>query len=210
MTKTILFDCWGTLIEQGVHSPLKQVKEMLNIQIPFHNYVVRMERAMMTRSFPTLKEAFLSVAKEFNLQPTEEQLDTLIGLWNKSWMLAQPYQEVEEVLRELQKEYTLVLVSNTDNVGVEKVLEKFGLKNYFAAIFFSYQLGNLKTDKKFFYQIFDQLGVHAEDCIMVGDSVQSDIIPAKQLGMRAILVDRKDQRDFPEKIKNLRELNGVL
>src|SRR3989338_67848 len=201
MTKTILFDCWGTLIEQGVHSPLKQVKEMLNIQIPFHNYVVRMERAMMTRSFPTLKEAFLSVAKEFNLQPTEEQLDTLIGLWNKSWMLAQPYQEVEEVLRELQKEYTLVLVSNTDNVGVEKVLEKFGLKNYFAAIFFSYQLGNLKTDKKFFYQIFDQLGVHAEDCIMVGDSVQSDIIPAKQLGMRAILVDRKDQRDFPEKIK---------
>jgi len=210
MTKTILFDCWGTLIEQGVHSPLKQVKEMLNIQIPFHNYVVRMERAMMTRSFPTLKEAFLSVAKEFNLQPTEEQLDTLIGLWNKSWMLAQPYQEVEEVLRELQKEYTLVLVSNTDNVGVEKVLEKFGLKNYFAAIFFSYQLGNLKTDKKFFYQIFDQLGVHAEDCIMVGDSVQSDIIPAKQLGMRAILVDRKDQRDFSEKIKNLRELNGVL
>ena len=210
MTKTLLFDCWGTLIEQGVHSPLKQVKELLHINIPFSHYVIRIERAMMTRTFPTLKDAFLAVAKEFNLQPTEEQLDALIGMWNKSWMLAHPYEEVEEVLRELQKKYVLALVSNTENVGVEKVLEKFGLKNYFSAIFFSYQLGNLKTDRKFFYQVFDQLRVEPENCIMVGDSMQSDIIPARQLGMEAVLVDRKDQRDFPNKIKNLRELEGVL
>ncbi|MBI2666170.1 HAD family hydrolase [Candidatus Woesearchaeota archaeon] len=210
MSKTILFDCWGTLIEQGVHSPLKQVKEILGIKIPFSHYVVRAERVMMTHAFPTLKEAFLAIAKEFNLQPTEEQLDALIGMWNKSWMLAKPYEEVEEVLRELQKNYVLALVSNTDNIGVEKVLEKFGLKSYFAATFYSYQLGNLKTDRNFFYQVFDQLGVEAEDCTMVGDSIQSDIIPTKQLGMQAVLIDRKDQRDFPGKIKDLRELEGVL
>ncbi len=210
MAKAIFFDCWGTLIEQGVHSPLKQVKELLGITIPFSYYVVRMERAMMTRSFSTLREAFLAVAKEFNLQPSEETLNELIGMWNKSWMLAQPYPEVEEVLRELQKSYVLVLVSNTDNFGVEKVLEKFGLRNYFAETFFSYQLGNLKTDKRFFYQIFDRLGLAPEDCVIVGDSMQSDIVPAKQLGMMAVLIDRRDQRDFPTKIKDLRELEDLI
>ena len=48
MVKAILFDFWGTLMEQGVRSPIQHVKNALQIDLPFSEYVVRMERAMMT------------------------------------------------------------------------------------------------------------------------------------------------------------------
>ena len=60
MTKIILLDFWGTLVENGVWSPTKQVRNILGIRMPFPEYVVRMERSMMTKEFSSLK-AFLYV-----------------------------------------------------------------------------------------------------------------------------------------------------
>ena len=68
MVKAILFDFWGTLVENGVHSPIKQVKNILNIRLPFSEYVIRMEKAMMTQEFSSLKDAFIAVGKEFNIE----------------------------------------------------------------------------------------------------------------------------------------------
>ena len=36
MTKAIIFDLWGTLVENGVHSPIKQVKNILS-RLPKEN-----------------------------------------------------------------------------------------------------------------------------------------------------------------------------
>ena len=86
MTKAILFDFWGTLVENGVWSPIKQVRNILEIKLPFPEYVVRMEKAMMTSKFNNLKEAFENVCKEFNLEINNDKIDSLVGMWNKSWM----------------------------------------------------------------------------------------------------------------------------
>lgn len=210
MIKVILFDFWGTLVENGVWSPIKQVKNILKIDLPFSEYVIRMEKAMMTSSFSKLKEAFIAVCREFDLEPEKETIETLVGLWNKNWMLAQPYEEVKEMLQDLQGKYKLVLISNTDNFSVTNVLEKFELKNYFDRIFFSFEVGMIKTDKNFFKHVLDEIRLNIEDCIMVGDSIQSDIMAAKKLGMTAILIDRRNTRDFHPKIKTLKELEKVL
>ena len=155
MVKAILFDFWGTLVENGVWSPLKQVKTILNIRLPFPEYVVRLERAMMTRPFGALKDAFHSVCNEFNINCDQVTIEELIGMWNKSWMLAKPYEETEEVLTKLKKEYKLILVSNTDNIGVDKVLEKYNLRRFFDHIFLSYDVGLLKTDPSFFKKVLE-------------------------------------------------------
>ncbi|MBS3126746.1 HAD family hydrolase [Candidatus Woesearchaeota archaeon] len=210
MVKAILFDFWGTLVENGVWSPLKQVKTILNIRLPFPEYVVRLERAMMTRPFGALKDAFHSVCNEFNINCDQVTIEELIGMWNKSWMLAKPYEETEEVLTKLKKEYKLILVSNTDNIGVDKVLEKYNLRRFFDHIFLSYDVGLLKTDPSFFKKVLEESKIRAGECMMVGDSIQSDILAAEQVGMRAILVDRKNSREHQPKISNLREIEGIL
>ena len=210
MVKAILFDFWGTLVDNGVASPIKQVKDILGIRMPFSAYVVRMEGAMMTRKFDTLRNAFDAVAKEFRMRYSDEQMEELIGIWNKSWMLAQRYEELATILEQLQKKYTLVLVANTDNFSVPGVIEKLGWSRFFAQQFFSYELGELKTDADFLYRVLDTLKLKVEDCVMVGDSIHSDMMAAKQIGMKAILMDRKNMRDFEQKITNLSELEGVL
>jgi HAD superfamily hydrolase (TIGR01549 family) len=208
--KALLFDFWGTLVEQGVRSPLQQAQEILDIRLPFSDYVVRMEKAMMTKPFAELKEAFAAVCQEFGHTCSEEQLEQLVGLWNKSWMLAQPYEETLEILAALKQRYRLILVSNTDNVSVTRVLEKFQLAAWFERKFLSFELGLLKTDQTFFSHLLDECGLAIEDCVMVGDSLQSDIMPAKKIGMKAVLVDRRNKRDFTPKIINLRELEPLI
>jgi len=210
MKKAILFDFWGTLVENGVWSPIKQVRNILRIRLPFPEYVVRMEKAMMTSSFKTLKEAFEAVCDEFNIEPQQFLLDKLVGMWNKSWMLAKPYPEVEEVLQKLSKDHTLILVSNTDCFSVSNVLDKFGLKDYFNYLYLSYDLGKIKTDEEFIKHILQELDLKPSECLMVGDSIQSDMEAAEKAGVEAVLVDRRDTREFNRKIKSLKEVENYL
>jgi len=210
MVKAILFDFWGTLVENGVRSPVKQVRHILDIRLPFPEYVVRMERAMMTGKFTALKDAFENVCQEFNLECNEEILEKLVGMWNKSWMLAHPYEEVVEELEKLKKEYQLILISNTDNFSVNNVLEKYDLAKFFDKIFFSYEVQMIKTDKNFLKLVLDEIKLDLNDCVVVGDSIQSDIIPAKRIGMKAVLMDRRNTRDYQPKVLNLKELKEVI
>ena len=210
MVKIIFFDFWGTLMENGVWSPIKQVKTILGIKVPFEDYVVRMEKVMMTASFSSLKEAFKALSTEFEVPCDDEQMDSLIGMWNKSWMLARPYDEVVATLEHLQKNYKLILVSNTDCFSIDSVLNKFALRPYFKEIILSYEIGKIKTDKDFFPSLIARLKVKPEECVMVGDSLQSDIEPAQQAGIKAVLIDRKNRREAELKITNLQELEGVL
>jgi HAD superfamily hydrolase (TIGR01509 family) len=210
MIKVILFDFWGTIVEQGVWSPIKQVRNILNIRMPFSEYVVRMEKAMMTKKFASLKDAFKALCEEFKVEPSEDKLDELVGLWNKNWMLAKPYVEIEALLKSLKKKYKLILVSNAEAVGVENVLEKFNLQEVFDKSFLSYNLGCIKTDPKFLQKVISELGVEVKECLLVGDSIQSDMLPAKNCGMETVLIDRKNSREYPKKIKHLKELSHFL
>ncbi len=210
MTKVLLFDLWGTLVETGISSPTKQVQQTLRINIPFSSYIMNMEQAMMTTPFENLHDAFIAVAQEFKIHPRQEILEHLIGLWNKSWMLAQPYEEVKEMLAQLQKKYRLVLISNTDCFSVPKVLEKYNLNQYFEKQFLSYELGFIKTDERFMQKVLKELNVNLNDCVFIGDSLQSDMAVAQRIGMKHILMDRKNTREFHPKIPSLRELEQQL
>lgn len=209
MTKAILFDFWGTLVENGTRSPIKQVQDILKIELPFSEYVVRLEKAMMTSSFVDLKEAFTAAAKEFDITPSPEQMDQLIGLWNKSWMLAQPYGEVEKMLPLLAEKYQLILVSNTDAFSLTRVLDKFKMEGYFSKKYLSYEEGLLKG-KELLEKIMKENNLSVEDCVLVGDSLDSDIGAAKSAGMKVILMDRRERRQFQPKIKSLREVEKFL
>lgn len=206
MVKVILFDFWGTLVENGIHSPIKQVKDILAIDLPFSEYVVRMERAMMTQKFDSLTNAFEAVCKEFQIEPTSEKIEELVGMWNKSWMLSRPYDEVEQALAQLQSKYRLILISNTDCFSLPRALEKFKLAPYFEKMYLSFEQGILKNDINFLNRVIDELQIPKEDCLVVGDSMESDIVAAQNAGIKAMLVDRRNRRDFNPKVCHLREL----
>jgi HAD superfamily hydrolase (TIGR01549 family) len=210
MVKVILFDFWGTIVENGVWSPTKQIKKILRINTPFSEYVVRMEKAMMTRKFESLKDAFGAVGKEFSIQITQEQMEELIGMWNKNWMLAKPYQDLQIFLSELGKDFSLVLISNSDNFSVGRVIEKFELHKIIPKRYLSCDVGFIKSQKDFLEYVMSDLGVEPEECVLVGDSIYSDMQAAQNCQIKSILIDRRSSRDYPLRIRNLSELAGVI
>ena len=210
MIKAILFDFWGTLVENGVWSPTKQVQRILNIKLNFPEYVVRMEKAMMTKPFDSLTAAFNAIGEEFSIKIDERQMEELIGLWNKNWMLAKPYLETKETLESLQKRYDLILVSNTNSLGINNVLDKFDLGKYFKRTFLSCDLGLIKTDSKFFEKVLSKLKLQPQEVVMVGDSVQSDMKAAKDAGIKGILIDRRNSREYEYRITNLKQITEVI
>jgi len=211
MIKAIIFDFWGTLVENGVFpSPVRQVRFILDLKIPFSEFIVKFEESFMLNKFENLTEAFKDACKALNIEPKQDVLDNLVGMWNKNTLLAKPYPETEDVLKRLKKDYKLVLISNTDGFSVDPVLEKFELKKYFNETILSYQVGMLKTNKKMFELVLSKLKLKKDEVIMVGDSMETDIKGANNAGIKPVLVDRRDRRMYEDKIRDLKEIDKFL
>ena len=89
-------------------------------------------------------------------------------------------------------------------------MEKFNLFDYFDDTFLSCDEGMIKTEKKFLKTLLDRLELNVEDCVLVGDSILSDVKAAEEIGMKAILIDRNNRRTYNPKINNLKELEKHL
>jgi len=210
MAKAIIFDFWGTIVENGIFpSPTKQVKYILRLDMPYSPFVMRFEKHFMLKKYNDLFEGFTEVCNAFSLESDQIVLEKLVGMWNKNKLLAKLYPETTEVLEDLKKDYKLVLISNCDS-SIEQVLEKYNLKSYFDVVYLSYEKGKLKTDKGVFEEIAKSLKMKPTDLIMVGDSMDTDIKPAEEAGVKAILIDRRGRMEYKNKIASLSELKGIL
>lgn len=209
--KGIMFDFWGTIVENGIFpSPVRQAQRILRINRPFPEYIERFEQAFMTKNVETLTEAFHNVTKEFETNPPEFVYEKLVGMWNKNTFLCKPFPETIEVLKDLKKDYKLILISNTDNLSVPQLLDKFDLRKYFDEIILSCETGLLKTNKDIFELALKKTKLKNTNTVMIGDSIPTDIEGAKKAGIRGILVDRRDTREFDDKMATLSEIKEKI
>jgi putative hydrolase of the HAD superfamily len=212
MTKAIIFDLWGTIIETGVvPSPSRQVKYFLRVQQSFPDFIVAFEHSFMTKKFNSLQEAFENVVKDFNLRIPDFVYEKLVGTWNKNAILSKMYPETLEVLSDLKsKGYKLYLLSNTDQFSFEQINTKFKLNELFDKIYSSFETGLLKANPESYKQILAENNLSAEDVVMVGDSLDSDVKSAEKAGIKGILVDRNDTREADIKVTDLKQIENII
>ncbi len=116
------------------------------------------------------------------------------------------------VVAQLSEKYPLVLVSNFyGNVSV--VLEEFGFSRYFPHIIESAVVGIRKPNPLIFALGVEALGLQASEVVVVGDSYDKDIVPAKNLGCQTVwfkgegwTADEPDGAAADRIISNLSEL----
>lgn len=211
MIKAIIFDFWGTLMENGVYpSPFKQVKYMFRLNMMFPEFAPKFEEAFMLSKFENLYEGFGAVAKAFEIEPPQFVFDNVVGMWNKNKLLAKPYPDAVAALTELKKKYKLALISNTDCFSINEIIDKYDLRKFFDVIVLSYEAGVLKSDKKMFALATKKMKVKKNEVIMVGDSIDSDIRGAENAGIKAILLDRRGAREYTNKIAGLAEVKDFV
>ena len=68
------------------------------------------------------------------------------------------------------------------------VLEEHSILGRFTYRLTQDDLATTKPDLRFFESIVKRCGVDPRECIMVGDRIDKDVIPAKFLGMKTILI----------------------
>lgn len=90
-----------------------------------------------------------------------------------------------EVLLELKKQYPMVLVSNFYG-NIATVLNEFKLDGIFDTIIESAVVGVRKPDPKIFTLGVEALGMQPDEVVVVGDSMDKDIIPAAKAGCHTV------------------------
>lgn len=113
-----------------------------------------------------------------------------LGLTKTRWLpqYEELYDDTIELLEYLKnKKYKLGIIANQD-MNLKKRLEVFGILEYFDLVIASKEVGVSKPNKEIFNIALSKVKCKAKDCIMIGDRLDNDIIPANQIGMNTIWI----------------------
>lgn len=92
---------------------------------------------------------------------------------------------------------------------IEAAFSRVGLSRYLSGYFCKANLGIEKGSPDFFRHILLQLGKRPEDVIVVGDSLNKDIIPAMAAGINAVWLSREKAAAVPKNIRVIRSLKEL-
>jgi HAD superfamily hydrolase (TIGR01549 family) len=225
MIRGILFDMGGTLDGDGQHW--------------LDRFASLYKSAGVTLPRETLRGAFDEAERQANLDQTiaSSDLQQMIGLYVK-WQLAHlgltndrlaeqlvrgfsaPVRKAAaanvQLLAELKgRGFELGVVSNGCG-NVENLCADFGYIPFLSVIVDSRRIGVSKPDPAIFVHAAEKLGRSPAEIMMVGDSFDRDVRPAKQIGMKTAWLEGIDPRECPDpalvdvRLRALADLRGAL
>lgn len=226
MKKAILFDAYGTLFNEGKESVPKIAEDIirkceLNI-LPEElfnewrkNYLSIENEVFFNKiSFKTIKEINLeSLTLTFEKFLIDKSPLEFVNQLFYLWSFPKLFPEVKDILADLKKNYTLGILSNTDNETLFSAVKHTGLDIDY--ILTSEMAKSYKPNIDIFLKACSDLGLNKEEVVYVGNSL-NDIIGAKKTGLTMIQVNRK--RELLEntiylpdyKVKSLRPILRII
>lgn len=212
---TVLLDVGGVILDETEQEKVrgKIIVETLKDVIPEYT---------ISKYHSDVEEAVKSFCPKIYQYVFWKHLKNDITLFNKlyalhldKWERCRPPLKlssgIENEVKEICRYFELGIAGQYGG-EIISFLEKRSLLDYFTYYLTQDDFPITKPDPRYYEQIAQTLGVYPKQCIMVGDRIDNDIIPAKQLGMRTILIRvgiHKSQKPrIPFEIPDA-ELDGV-
>lgn len=226
MINTIIFDVYGTLLDTRSCSlvVLQDVIDRcgckLNSKLVYEKWREEIEKMILSmnteKKFKTEK-IFFKIAMEmaFKKLKIKASAHKKLKLYSEMcWGHRSIFPDTLKALKGLKKTYQIVIASNSDTKPLIVDIRRYGINAN--KILCSEMLKIYKPHKLFFQKMLKRINKKPEECIYAGDSLDSDIRPAKKLGMKTIWVNRKKDKitnnnlkpDFT--VENLLEIENVL
>lgn len=148
-----------------------------------------------------LLELMTDVLKQdVGFQLTEEDVTLLVYIYRKaSRGYLRLYPGVFDALSHLSKEYTLSTASHTQGSFSQLELRELNIEQFFSHFIYTSDVGLRKESVEFYERALEIVGKKPEDCLVVGDNYDVDVLVPQKLGIAAIWVknpitsDRYDQ-----------------
>ena len=128
------------------------------------------------------------------------------------------YPQAAECLTQLHRKYKLGIIAN-QIPGTASRMEQYGLSQHLDLIVASAEEGIEKPDPRIFELALKWANCLPENAAMIGDRLDNDIMPAKQLGLKTIWIRQGfggmgtplTEKDAPDYcVNNLEELFELL
>ena len=105
--------------------------------------------------------------------------------------------------------FQLGVVSNGCG-NVSKLCADFGYTPYLSVIIDSRRVGLFKPDPAIYIHAANEIGRAPETILMVGDSLERDVRPAKSVGMKTAWLRSAENNEADYLLRDLSELPGIL
>lgn len=233
--EAVLFDLFNTLVllesDEVFYTPcLKRLHAFLarnGINIPFEEFrrvYFEVRNRLYAETEKSLEEPHFNVRVSLVLQRFGYNFDVsspiVVGATMAFTDEFMKYVHLDSdtitVLRVLHGRYKLGLVSNFAIPECAwRLLDKFGLNEFLDVALVSGAINKRKPGSEIFERALKALGVNSSETVFVGDMLDLDVKGAKNVGMKAVLIERTPSEDVlniePDRtIKSLRELFLVL
>lgn len=121
-----------------------------------------------------------------------------------------------ELLKKLSECFPIYLVTNGNAYVQERRIARSGLNNYAEAYYVSESVGTAKPDKRYFDYVLSHIpGAEPNNCIVIGDSLSSDILGAYNSSIDSIWYNPKHAENpksipFTYEVDNYEDLLSIL
>ena len=186
--KAILFDLGGVLINIDYHRTIDAF-EKLGIK----NFQEIYSQAQQSNLFDDIETGKISsfhfINRLLDLLPQGCNPNQVVSAWN-AMILDFPKNRLD-FLQNMAQKYDLFLLSNTNDLHMEKVrreLKKsseFPLEHYFKKVFVSQEMKDRKPNPSLFQKVSNTIGYSPEEILFIDDSIQH-IESAQKLGFQVI------------------------
>ncbi len=219
--KYLIFDLDNTIIldEEEDIDTYKEVLKNLNYDIndyhKIYDAVDEYELSVSEEELYFTKQGLLDfLNKTLDRNYSIELINGLCEIIGKKWIRKVLLDE--EIVRYLAGKYKLYIYTNFFGDAQYERIKNIGYDKYFEKIFGSEEYG-LKPYKKSIEKVLNEINCTADECIMIGDSKNKEILAASNVGMKAILFDYDGKRDKKNieldnyiRVKDLKELIEIL
>ena len=201
MIKRLIFDVDNTLImwkdEYYDYSISKSFEEL---NIPYDkNILKKLDEAV--DSYEKYYDIYDkdNFVKHLNNNLDIDLPDNFVDVWMKylSNCYEEPSTEFIDTLEYLSNKYELVILSNWFRLSQENRLIGMGIDKYFTKQIYTDVIKN-KPNKEAFLEAVKPYNI--DECIMIGDSIETDIKGAESIGLKTILINEEN------KIEDLRRI----
>lgn len=197
------FDCYGTLIDWdgGIRRELARVfgDERADGQLERYHDVEPALQADGTRSY---REVMTAAMRE--LAAPEEEADGLARSL-PSW---EAFPEVRASLEEVRSRgWKLAILSNTDRDFIDSSMQRIGVPFELAIV--ASEIGSYKPGHRHWERFFDETGASREGHVHVAQSHFHDVVPATELGLRSVWINRLGEQGDPRPTRELPDLTGL-
>jgi len=189
--KAAIFDIGATLVTGPPVAPNKVIARLLG-----GVEAAEVASVIMTRQFVCADEVCRALEARFGRMSDEARLG-IAKLWKMQSEAAFELDGAGETVLALKRRGVRIgLLSDIWNPYYEAVKKALPeVVRAADAIVLSCRTGARKPDPANFLAALDELNVEPEQAVMVGDTYEHDILPALQLGMRAVWVLARPDRE---------------